>query len=79
MFMATNNMDKWSAEKAKKLVEDSPFKRSYIAQAIGIETNTLTKILNGHSHPSYQTAILLAQTIGKEFGDFLSKPLKRAS
>jgi transcriptional regulator with XRE-family HTH domain len=48
---------------ARELVKNSRFKRSAIAEACRIKTNTLTVYLSGLANPSKSVVALLAQTL----------------
>lgn len=66
----------WNYKEAKKLVQASGYKRSWIADQVGISTVTLTAILNGRP-TSPQTVKLLAQVLGCTEDDLLLE--KKAS
>lgn len=42
----------FNCEIAKKLIDESVFKREHIALELGVQTKTLTNYLNGHGRPS---------------------------
>lgn len=70
-FMNDLSNEQWSGKKAKELVRDSGRTREWIAEYIGIELQTLTKILNESARPSLPVIKLLAQAIGCKEDDLL--------
>ncbi|GGJ85862.1 hypothetical protein GCM10007063_05390 [Lentibacillus kapialis] len=56
-----------------KLIEDSGFKKRYIAKQIGVNENTLTNWINGKSFPRLDKAVHLADILNCDIKDLYGK------